>query len=101
MRMKTLAAGLDHFQARGLADHCFVMWTNHYAEGPSHSFRNVPHIIWGNAGGALKQGQYLDANGATNSPLLNTLINAALKDTHTTVTDFGDGTGAMLDVIRA
>ena len=98
VRMKTLAAGLDHFRARGLADHCFVMWTNHYAEGPSHSFRDVPHIIWGNA---LKQGQYLDANGATNSPLLNTLINAAVKDTHTTVTDFGDGTGAMLDVIRA
>jgi len=100
VRMKTLAAGLDHFRARGLADHCFVMWTNHYAEGPSHSFRNIPHIIWGNAGGALKQGQYLDANGATNSPLLTTLINAAVADTHTTVNDFGDGTGAMLDVIR-
>ena len=101
VRMKTLAAGLDHFRARGLADQCFVMWTNHYAEGPSHSFRNIPHIIWGNAGGALKQGQYLDANGTTNSPLLTTLINAAVKDTHTTVTDFGDGTGAMLDIIRA
>ena len=28
VRMQTLAAGLDHFKARGLADQCFVMWTN-------------------------------------------------------------------------
>ena len=51
VRMQTLAAGLDHFKARGLADQCFVMWTNNYAEGPSHSFVNVPHIIWGSGGG--------------------------------------------------
>ena len=41
-RMQTLAAGLDHFKARGLAEQCFVMWTTSYAEGPSHSFVNVP-----------------------------------------------------------
>jgi hypothetical protein len=99
-RMRTLAAGLDHFKARGLADRCFVMWTNQYAEGPSHSFRNVPHIIWGNGGGYLKQGQYVDAVGTSNNRLLNTLITAAVQDTGTTVEDFGDGPGGLLDTVR-
>jgi len=100
-RMKTLAAGLDHFKARGLADQCFVMWTNHYAEGPSHAFADIPHIIWGNGGGFLKQGLYVDAAGATNNRLLNTLISAALQDTGTVIDNFGDGTGGLLDAIRA
>jgi len=101
VRMTTLAAGLDHFKARGLADQAFVMWTVNYAEGPSHSFKDVPHIIWGNGGGFLKQGQYLSAGGVTNDRLLNTLISAALQDSQTTVTDFGGAATGMLDAIRA
>jgi hypothetical protein len=101
VRMKTLAGGLDHFKARGLADQCFVLWTNNYAEGPSHAFKDIPHIIWGNGGGFLKQGVYVDANGSTNNRLLNTLITAALQDTNTVVDNFGDGTPGLLDVIRA
>jgi hypothetical protein len=102
LRMKTLSKGLDAFAARGLADHSFVLWTNHYAEGPSHSFRNVPHIIWGSGGGYLKQGEYIDVGaGITNQPLLNTLISAAIQDTGATVTDFGEGDGGLLDSILA
>jgi len=101
VRMQTLAAGLDHFKARGLADRCVVMWTLNYAEGPSHSMANVPHIIWGSGGGFLKQGQYVDAAGTTNNRLLNTLLSAALQDTQTPVLDFGDGPGGMLDVVRS
>ena len=61
LRMQTLLHGLDAFKARGLQDKSVIMWTNHIADGPSHSARNVPHIIWGNGGGYLKQGQYVDA----------------------------------------
>jgi hypothetical protein len=101
LRMQALAAGLDHFKARGLADRCFVMWTVNYAEGPSHAFVDVPHIVWGNGGGFLKQGQFADAGGSTNNRLLNTLISAALQDQHMTVENFGDGpVGGMLDVAR-
>jgi hypothetical protein len=99
-RMKTLADGLEHFKARGLADRCFVMWTVNYAEGPSHTMQNVPHIVWGSGGGFLKQGHYVDAGGTTNNRLLNTLLSAALQDTRATVEDFGDGPGGMLDVAR-
>lgn len=100
VRMQTLAAGLDHFKARGLQDNAFVLWTNGFADGPSHSYRNVPHILWGNAGGRLKQGEYVDAGNVTNSPLLNTLISAAIQDTGETVEDFAAGP-QQLDAVLA
>jgi hypothetical protein len=101
VRMRSLAAGLDHFKARGLADRCFVMWTNHFGEGTLHSFKSVPHIIWGNGGGYLKQAQHIDAGATTNNRLLNTLISAAVQDTGTTVDDFGEGSPGQLDAVRA
>lgn len=100
VRMQTLSAGLEHFKARGLEDNAFVLWTNGFADGPAHSYRNVPHILWGNAGGRLKQGEYVDAGNVTNSPLLNTLISAAIQDTGETVEDFAAGP-AQLDAVLA
>jgi hypothetical protein len=61
----------------------------------------VPHILWGNAGGYLKQGEFVNAGNVTNSGLLTTLINAAVQDTGMPVTDFGDATGMELAAIRA
>ena len=101
LRMRSFAAGLDHFNARGLRDQCQVLWTNSFSDGRMHSFVNVPHIIWGNAGGYLEQGVYVDAGDVGNNRLLNTLISAAIQDTGTTVEDFGQGPGGQLDVIRA
>lgn len=101
VRMRTLAAGLDQFKARGLEDKAFVLWTNHFADGPSHSYRNVPHILWGNGGGYLKQGGYVGIESSRNSAILTTLINAAVQDTGAPVTDFGDGTGGELAQLRA
>ncbi|HEX2669758.1 MAG TPA: DUF1552 domain-containing protein, partial [Polyangiaceae bacterium] len=76
VRMKTLARSLEHFAERGLENNTIVTWTNHVAEG-GHSMKNVPFILWGNGGGALKQGQYVDATGATNAQLFNNIIRAA------------------------
>ena len=102
LRMQTLLHGLDAFKARGLFDKSFIMWTNHVADGPSHSFRNVPHIIAGNAGGYLKQGAFLDAGNVTNNKLFNTLIAAAIRDKSSEMPNFGRGSGTgQLDLIRA
>lgn len=101
LRMRSLAAGLDHFNARGLRDQCEVLWTNSFSDGRMHSFVDVPHIIWGNAGGYLKQGEHIDAGGVGNNRLLNTLISAAIQDTGITVEDFGQGDAGQLDAIRA
>jgi hypothetical protein len=99
LRMKTFAAGLDQFAARGLADRSFVLWTNHIADGPSHTYRNIPTILWGSANGYLKQAEYLDVGETKNSCLLTTLINAAILDTGAVVDDFGEDPTA-LDAIR-
>jgi hypothetical protein len=93
LRMKTLASGLDAFAARGLASNSMVMMTFHISDGPSHSGSNVPHIIWGNGGGFLKTGQFIDAGKVTNNKLHNTLITAAIRDKSTATVDFGKGTG--------
>lgn len=95
LRMKTLLHGLDQFKARGLFDKSFIMWTNHVADGPSHSFKNVPTIIAGNAGGALKQGQYVDAGNSVNSRLFNSLIAAAVRDKMVWTDDFGQSSGRL------
>ena len=53
----------------------------------------MPHIIWGNGGGYLKQGQFIDAGNVTNNKLLNTIITAAIRDKSTAAVNFGTGTG--------
>ena len=92
--MQTLLHGLDQFKARGLFDKSFVMWTNHVADGPSHSLKNVPVIIAGDAGGYLKQGAFVDTTGTTNNKLFNTLIAAAIRDKSEWTQNFGMGTGS-------
>jgi len=93
VRLRTLAHGLDHFQARGLLDKSIIMWTSNVADGPSHSFHDVPHIVAGSGGGYLKTGAYVDAGGATNNKLFNSLINAAIRDKMPWTQNFGQGSG--------
>jgi len=91
LRMKTLAAGLDVFAAHGLQDKSAIVWTNSIADGPSHATKNVPMIIWGNGGGALRQGAYIDAAGSQNDAVLNTIITAATADAASPATLLGGG----------
>jgi hypothetical protein len=93
LRMQTFAKGLDAFAARGLANNSMVVLNFHISDGPSHSGMNVPHIIWGNGGGFLKTGQFIDAGKVTNNKLLNTIITAAIRDKSKETVDFGKGTG--------
>jgi hypothetical protein len=97
LRMATLAKSLQHFADRGLQDQACVVWTNHVAEG-NHTMRNVPFILWGNAGGAIKQGQYVDAAGASNGALFNTIITAA---TGNASPNFGSSSGKVIDAVKA
>lgn len=97
VRMATLAKSLKHFADRGLQNNAVVVWTNHVAEG-NHSMRNVPFIIWGNGGGKLKQGQYVDAAGANNAQLYNTIITAA---TGNASPNFGSSSGKEIAAVKA
>jgi hypothetical protein len=92
VRMKTLLTGLDAFKAHGLEHNTQLIWTNSIADGPSHSPKGVPMIIWGNAGGYLKQGAYIDGRGVANAKVLNTLMAAATRDKSPTAPMIGSGT---------
>lgn len=59
-----------------LLDDSVVLWTNDLANGPPHSYSNVPQVLAGGAGGFLKTGQYIDAGNVTHNKLFNTIINA-------------------------
>jgi hypothetical protein len=92
VRMKTLLAGLDAFKAHGLQNSAQIVWTNTISDGPSHSTRGVPMIVWGNGGGYLKQGTYLDTSGTQNAKVLNTLMAAATRDVSPNAPAIGSGT---------
>jgi hypothetical protein len=77
------------------------MWTVNYAEALSHSAVNIPHIIWGNASGYLKQGAYMDVGATNNNRLHNALISAAIQDTGERMETFGEGPNGQLEVILA
>jgi len=96
VRMTTLANSLKHFAERGLSDNAVIVWTNHVAEG-NHTMKNVPFILWGNGGGAIKQGQYVDAAGATNGQLYNTLVTAVTGEPNP---NFGSSNGKDLPVVH-
>jgi hypothetical protein len=109
LRMLTFKHLLDRFSSYGtpngnLLDASFALWTSHVAVGPSHSFNNLPIIIAGSAGGFLRQGQYVDAGGAGNNRLLNTLITAnGVRRNGGPVVDFGDPDleGGLIDSLVA
>jgi hypothetical protein len=97
IRMKTLAKSLKHFADRGLQNSAIVTWTNHVAIG-NHDMHNVPYILWGNGGGLLKQGQYVDAASANNAQLFNTIITAA---TGNASPNFGSSSGKDIAAVKA
>lgn len=98
IRMKSLLVGLDAFKAHGLENNTQLIWTNTIADGPSHSSRGVPMIIWGNGGGYLKQGTFIDAGGAANAKVLNTIMAAAARGAGSPPTIDGSGELAGMKV---
>jgi hypothetical protein len=51
---------------------CAVL-TNDLATGPPHGYNNLPFVIAGSIGGALRQGVYVDAGNVTNNKIFNTI----------------------------
>lgn len=76
-----------------LIEHGISVWYNDNGNGPPHSNKNCPYVIAGSAGGFLKQGQYIAAEGDINhAKMLNTLGSAAgvRKADGSFLDDFGD-----------
>ncbi len=97
VRMATLAKGIEAFNAYGLLDSSFIMWTNHVSDGPSHSFADLPFVIAGSAGGYLKTGQAIRSSNENNSKVLATLIAAMGLDPN----GFAGGKSGIIDAMKA
>ena len=82
--------------APSLLDCGYALWFNDLGNGPAHSAQRIPTVIAGSAGGFLKQGEYIAANGgnggSTHARLLNTLGSAAglRNGSGELISDFGD-----------
>ena len=75
-----------------LLDMGCAVWTNDLSTGPPHGYSNLPYVIVGSVGGAMKQGQYVDAGDVTNNKMWNT-IGAAVgckNGAGGALDDFGD-----------
>jgi hypothetical protein len=59
-----------------LLDNCIMMWGSGLEDGNKHSRENLPFIIAGKGGGALKTGRYLPDTKGNQGDLLSTLLTA-------------------------
>ncbi|MFO0761643.1 MAG: DUF1552 domain-containing protein [Byssovorax sp.] len=70
-----------------LLDHTLILWCNELGDGEIHARRDMPYVLAGRAGGALKTGRFLQyggaAAGATHNNLLVSLCNAMGVETQT------------------
>jgi hypothetical protein len=87
---------LDKFEAiktptGTLLDDGIAVWFNDLADGPAHASRNMPWILAGSAGGALKTGQYIKGDWTINR--VHNTIGAAVGAKNAAggrLDDFGD-----------
>ncbi|WP_437759205.1 DUF1552 domain-containing protein [Sorangium sp. So ce1389] len=66
-----------------LLDNTIVLWCTDISAGQSHSRRDMPYVIAGRAGGALRTGRFLSYAGDPHNNLLVALCNAMGVDVST------------------
>src|SRR6185503_16787066 len=60
-----------------LLDNCIMMWGSGLEDGNKHTRANMPFVVAGRGGGALKTGRYLPDVQANQGDLMATLLTAA------------------------
>jgi hypothetical protein len=60
-----------------LLDNCLLMWGSGLEDGNKHTRANLPFILAGRAGGALRTGRFLPGSGGNQGDLLGTLLTVA------------------------
>lgn len=71
-RMKNLREGEGT-----LLDNCIMMWGSGLEDGNKHSRENLPFILAGSGGGAIKTGQFLTGVSGNQGDLLGTILTSA------------------------
>jgi len=89
-KLKSVTVG-----AGTLLDQCAILFTTEVQEGRNHLTDNIPMIVAGRAGGALRTGQHIHAAGESTSKVHLTLLEAL----GVPVTSFGAGPGLATDTV--
>ena len=81
-RMDSVVEG----NGKTMLDNSLVIWLNGMGEGKSHTRNNIPFVLAGLGGGAIKGGRFLSYNTAHNQLLVSILHMMGFRDQNT----FGD-----------
>ncbi|MBC7658313.1 MAG: DUF1552 domain-containing protein [Chitinophagaceae bacterium] len=69
-------AAIPEADGSNMLDSTLMIWGNELGAGNTHTLHNIPFILAGGAGGALKMGRYLNYKGLPHNNLLVSLANA-------------------------
>lgn len=58
-----------------LLDNTLVLWCSELSRGNTHSFSDMPFVLAGGSGGALRTGRYLTYDSAPHGELLSAIVN--------------------------
>jgi hypothetical protein len=61
---------------KSLLDHTLIVWGNELSKGNNHSHDDLPFVLLGGAGGALKMGRYVNFPARGHNDLLLTICRA-------------------------
>ena len=78
-----------------LLDNCMIMYGSGIADGNSHSHKDLPIALFGNAGGTIKTGRHIQLRSGT--PLTN-LYCSMLKRIGAPVKKFSDSSGVVKEL---
>ena len=83
-----LAAATDA-DGSSMLDNTLLLWGNELGKGNTHTYKDIPWMILGGAGGSLRMGRYLQYQSAPHNNLLVSILNAF---GYSDVKTFGDAT---------
>lgn len=66
-------ADMEDADGSSVLDNTAILWVSEISEGPSHKFTDMPYVLVGGMGGALKKGEHFSFEGVSHNDLFVTL----------------------------
>ncbi len=85
--LATKLSAIDDGNGQTALDNTAILWVSEISEGPDHKYTNMPYVLLGGMGGALKKGEHFNLDGQTHNNLFVSLGQAMGVPNFTT---FGD-----------
>jgi hypothetical protein len=93
-KLKAIPDGAD---GATLLDNTTIYWSSDISDGARHNHDDIPVLLAGHGGGALKPGRHIAYAKNTNTKMANLMLNI-LGTVGVTDTAFGDSAGPLTDI---